>query len=174
MKHSIFAAVGLVAALAIPAIADHQPGHAIPAPMNASVSLKPTTFNVKGNGKFTARIDLPAPFAASDIDVASVEITRVNANPVKGKVAANRNPAVVSDNDGDGRAERLKVKFNRNDLRKALPSGLTQGNFNMTVVGKVGNQGLSFTGDASVRTTASMWGALFESIFGTDDGFSGN
>lgn len=61
---------------------------ATPAVIEADISIKPETINLKSNGKFKAFITLPSPYSVNNIDVDTVECEGAQASD--GKVDKNR------------------------------------------------------------------------------------
>ena len=102
-------------------------------PIPANVTIKPETLNLTSKGEFTAFIRLPEPYNITDINISTVVCE--GAPAVKGMVA--------DDN-------KYIAKFDREDLRKDLPTG---DEVEMTVTGKVFYNGgyADFEGSDTIR-----------------------
>jgi hypothetical protein len=90
-----------------------------PLVLEATVELDPTTLNLKSKGKYvTAYVELPEPYDAGDVDVATVVLN--------GVLHAETSPTSVGDEDADGVPDRM-LKFSRGGLIDLI-SGHAGGN----------------------------------------------
>jgi hypothetical protein len=117
----------------------------IPAPVQAQVVINPDTLKLFSSGKWvTAYIELAEGFQASDIDLSSVVLSSVEAQP--GTAIQATGPSGIGDYDGNGVNE-LMVKFDRQELSSRLSSGTAT----LQVSGKLA-QGRNFKGVDTIRT----------------------
>ena len=83
--------------------------------INATINFDPDTLNKSSNGTWVVvYIELPAPYAARDIDVSSIRL--------EGSVPAEGWPYAVGDHEKDGIPD-LMVKFRRSAVISVLPVG---------------------------------------------------
>jgi YVTN family beta-propeller protein len=108
-------------------------------PVAAEIVVSPRTLALKSRGRWiTGNIELPAEYAAQDIDIASVLLQdTVPALPDKWEII---------DSDLDG-IEELIVKFDRAFFQEIMPQGEY---VPVTVTGAVGDE--TFAGDDTIRT----------------------
>jgi hypothetical protein len=110
-----------------------------PAPVAATIDVKPDTLNLKSAGKWiTCHIEL-----ADDYDVGEIAISTVQLN---GQVSAEPQPTQVGDYDADGAAD-LMVKFDRAAVQEILEVGDA---VLITVTGQL-EGGESFLGTDAIR-----------------------
>ena len=93
--------------------------------VDMAVEVKPNKLKIGDDKDVTAYLEPPAPYAAADIDVASLRFN--------GAVGAISGSAVIGDHDGDGVPD-LKVKFPGLQAIESVGSDLKA-----TVTGMVGN-----------------------------------
>jgi hypothetical protein len=86
----------------------------------ATVDVDPNTLNLKSKGKWiTSYIGLPEDFDVADIDVSTLEITKLNGAVLPTPIEAKKKPTGIHDHDGDGEPD-LMVKFDRSELISAI------------------------------------------------------
>ncbi len=133
-----------------PAYSDFRPlgsefrvtlGIVTPPPLGIGFVFRPNPLRLASRGRrVTGYLEPPLPFAAGDIDIASIRLNgTVSVDPAA--------PTVLEDHDGNGVAS-LIVKFDREAVELALSEG---DNVPVTVTGTVDGQAFSGTDHVGVR-----------------------
>ena len=125
------------------------PGHCTDETIECTLDLEPDPLNLTSEGEpVTAYIELPAGFALTEVDIASILLG--------GSIPARPEPVEIGDYDGDGVAD-LMVQFDRAAV-VALLSGSAgaarlssqAGEVRLTVVGET-TDGVAFEGSDTIR-----------------------
>ena len=112
-----------------------------PPPVPIAFHFSPPTLNLASRGRWVIGVLEPAaPFAASDIEVASVRLNGVPVDPVA--------PGALGDHDRNGIPD-LTVRFGRVAVARTLEAG-----HGVTVTGLM--RGRAFIGTESVRVTRAV------------------
>ena len=107
-------------------------------PPVAGIDIDPDTLNLNSKGKWvTCYIELPEGYDVADIDVSTVFLNAVQAEP---------RPTGIGDYDDDGIPD-LMVKFDRSDIQDAVDPG---DEVELTVSGKL-TGGTPFEGTDTIR-----------------------
>jgi hypothetical protein len=137
-----------------------------PQPVPATVTVRPTSFNIRSKGKFTVWIALASGKSAADIKPDTVRISAVNSVALASPIAPNGDRAVVSVNG----VLALQLKFDRRALDDACQkAGLKKAtSLQLTLTGQL-KSGETFQGVGSTHVSRSIWGRMWDWIFGTKD-----
>ena len=112
----------------------------------AAIDINPETINLKSrNLLISARIGLPPGYSANDIDLSSVNITKVDGSRVEPVPAASHREHVRNRNNNN--TAKLKVWFRRNNLKKFLAEAK---DVSITISGKL-TTGVEFEGRAFIN-----------------------
>jgi len=87
----------------------------------AYIDFNPATLNLKSKGRWmTCYVELPGDLDVNEIDISTLEISKINDYPVD--IPIQSHPFGIEDCDGDGKIE-LMVKFDRSEVQDAVGPG---------------------------------------------------
>jgi hypothetical protein len=137
-----------------------------PPPVPASVTVRPTSFNIRSKGKFTVWIALPSGKSAADIKPETVRISAINSVALASPIAPTADRSIESMNG----VIALKLKFDRRALDAACQkAGLKKAtSLQLTLTGQL-KDGETFQGVGSTHVSRSIWGRMWDWVFGTKD-----